>query len=102
MLRSAPYFLLVLMLTVFCTTSSFAEDNDLADLFRKNKVEGTIVISSLDGATVFLHNKERATTQLLPASTFKILNTLIALDEKAVANEQEIITWDGKNRGLPT
>lgn len=100
MRRSASYFLLVLMLMVFCTTNLYAEDKDLADLFHKNKVEGTIVISSLDGTTVFLHNKERATTQLLPASTFKILNTLIALDEKVIANEQEIITWDGKDRGL--
>ncbi|KAF1073623.1 class D beta-lactamase [Halodesulfovibrio sp. MK-HDV] len=100
MLRSASCFLLVLMLTVFCTTSSFAEDAGLADLFHTNKVEGTIVISSLDGTTVFLHNKERANTQLLPASTFKMLNTLIALDEKVVANEQEILTWDGKDRGL--
>lgn len=32
----------------------------------------------------------------LPASTFKILNTLIALEEGVIADEKEIIRWPGE------
>ncbi|MEH0018736.1 MAG: penicillin-binding transpeptidase domain-containing protein [Desulfobacter sp.] len=60
---------------------------------------GTIVISSLDSNTQFLNNKARAEKRLLPASTFKIPNTLIALDTGAVADEKEIIKWDGQDKG---
>jgi beta-lactamase class D len=76
-----------------------AEDSDLAKLFSDRKVKGTIIISSLDGKTEYLHNKERAEKRYLPASTFKIPNTLIALDEGVIADEKELIKWDGKDKG---
>jgi beta-lactamase class D len=47
-----------------------------------------------------VHNESRAKRGLLPASTFKIPNTLIALDQGAVRDEKEIIRWDGKDKGL--
>jgi beta-lactamase class D len=62
---------------------------------------GTIVISSLDGKTAYVHNDARAAERFLPASTFKIPNTLIALEEGAVRDEGEIIKWDGKDKGRP-
>jgi beta-lactamase class D len=79
-----------------------AEDADLAKLFADRNVNGTIVISSLDGKEVFTHNETRANTAFVPASTFKILNTLIALDEGAVADENTVIKWDGKDKGMPS
>lgn len=36
---------------------------------------------------------EDSQVQTLPASTFKLVNTLIALDTKVVENEEEIIPW---------
>ena len=76
-----------------------AEESNLAKLFSERNLKGTIIISSLDGKTEYLYNKARAEKQFLPASTFKIPNTLIALDERAVLNEKEIIKWDGKDKG---
>lgn len=97
--------MLALFVTVCCVLSfaslSLAEDSELAALFTANNVEGTIVLTSEDGEHVFIHNDNRAQQRLVPASTFKILNTLIALDEHVVANEQEVIKWDGKKRGYP-
>ena len=76
-----------------------AEDTDLAKLFQERDVVGTIVISSLDGKTTYIHNLPRAEERFLPASTFKIPNTLIALEEGVIADEKEIIKWDGKDKG---
>lgn len=78
------------------------KDRDLANIFKNKKINGTIVISSLEGDKTFCHNEDRARSRFLPASTFKIPNTLIALEEGAVADEKEIIKWDGKNREVPS
>jgi len=79
--------------------NAYAEDADLAALFQERNVVGTLVISSLDENTIYIHNLPRAEERFLPASTFKIPNTLIALEEGVVANEKEVIAWDGQDKG---
>ena len=74
---------------------------DLANIFKSKNLKGTIIISSLDRTQTYIQNEERAKTRFLPASTFKIPNTLIALEEGVIADGNEIIKWDGKDRGLP-
>jgi beta-lactamase class D len=81
--------------------SAHGEDLEIANLFKEKNLFGTVVISSLDGRKTYIHNDERARTRFIPASTFKIPNTLIALEEAAVANGKAIIKWDGKDKGLP-
>ncbi|MDL5512494.1 penicillin-binding transpeptidase domain-containing protein [Arenibacter sp. M-2] len=44
---------------------------------------------------IYTHEKD-AEIATLPASTFKILNSLIILENKAVNDENEIFKWDGK------
>jgi beta-lactamase class D len=93
-------FLLLLTLTFLIAATSHADDADLAKLFQDRGVEGTIIISSLDGKMSHVHNSHRSETRFVPASTFKIPNTLIALEEGAIKNEKEVIQWDGKDRGF--
>jgi len=59
-----------------------------------------MVISSLDGSQTFAAFPERAKQAFLPASTFKIPNSLIALDEGVISGPDEIIKWDGKIRSI--
>lgn len=75
-----------------------SEEVDLEKLFSERNIQGTIIISSLDGEVEYLYNQERSEQRFLPASTFKIPHTLIALEEGAIASEKEIIPWDGKER----
>lgn len=89
-------FLVVFTLTFFITATSHADDADLAKLFQDRGVEGTIIISSLDGKMNHVHNSRRSETRLIPASTFKIPNTLIALEEGAIKDEKEVVKWDGR------
>lgn len=46
-------------------------------------------------STIAIERKKR----FLPASTFKIPNTLIALEEGVIQNEKDIIEWDGEDKG---
>ena len=81
---------------IMSSALAWAEDKQLAEIFQELKVNGTIVISSLDGTRTYIHNDARARERLRPASTFKIANTLIALEEGAVADGREILKWNGK------
>jgi beta-lactamase class D len=93
----SPYILLaVLALTLFIGAASHADDAELAKLFQDRGAEGTIIISSLDGKVNYVHNSRCSETGLIPASTFKIPNTLIALEEGAIKDEKEVIKWDGR------
>jgi len=66
---------------------------------RIKGVKGTFVLLDLSTNKYKYYNKERADSLFLPASTFKILNSLIALESEAVSNEKEVIKWDGKDKG---
>ncbi|MCT7910527.1 class D beta-lactamase [Arcobacter lacus] len=86
-------FILILCLNNFL----FANDVEFENLFKKYQVEGTLVLESLNTKKVDIYNKKRANTPFSPASTFKIPNTLIALNE-GVVNKDSIIVWDKKVR----
>ncbi|MDZ7764604.1 MAG: class D beta-lactamase [Melioribacteraceae bacterium] len=45
------------------------------------------------------YNEERCEQSFLPASTFKIPNSLIALEEKIIPDENFVIKWDSVDRG---
>lgn len=81
------------------TIPAFCEDAALAKLFSNRALQGTLVLTNRDGSRSYVHDEARANKPLLPASTFKIPNTLIALDE-GVITEQELLKWDGTDRGL--
>ncbi len=69
--------------------------------FKALGVEGSIVIANLKGDRIYQHNPQRNQTAFLPASTFKILNSLIALETGVISDELAILTWDGVQRSVP-
>src|SRR4030042_4802827 len=73
----------------------------LENYIKQNNIKGTFVIESLKSGERHVYNEKRSKEQYLPASTFKIINTLIALQEGAVKNENEYIKWDGTDKGFP-
>lgn len=69
--------------------------------FQDLGVEGSILISDLNGDRIFERNPERNRTAFPTASTFKILNSLIALETGVISNELAVLTWDGIERSIP-
>lgn len=74
---------------------------DVAQHFQDLGVEGSIIIHDLNRDRTYQHNPERNATRFFPASTFKILNSLIALETGVIANDLDILTWDGIERDFP-
>lgn len=70
----------------------------LTKIFNDYNLTGTLVISSLKDNETFIHNPQRAAQLFSPASTFKILNTLIAVDEGVVSGPSATFDWDGVQR----
>ncbi len=97
---------LCLILSLFLVNNTFAnlnlapDDQDIAAVFKKNKAKGTMVLTSQNGDTTYIFNQKRANRRLSPASTFKIANSLIALEEGVLKDQFETIKWDGKKREL--
>jgi beta-lactamase class D len=69
--------------------------------FRELGVKGSILIYDSQQNRTYQHNPRRNATAFLPASTFKILNSLIALETKVIADESSVLNWDGVKREVP-
>ena len=93
-------FLFIASFTIIssCTVNKAKTDNDLKKYFDSSKVDGCF--SLLDNATgeITLYNMKLDTQRVLPASTFKIVNSLIGLETGKITDEKMIIKWDSVNR----
>jgi beta-lactamase class D len=74
---------------------------DFSQHFQDLGIEGSILIYDQNQTQTYQHNPQRNATPFLPASTFKILNSLIALETGVVANDVAVFTWDGIERSIP-
>ena len=93
-----PLILLLLALTL--DFHAIFGDPSIGQVFSKYELTGTIVISSIESNQSFTQNKPRAVTSYSPASTFKIFNSLIALEENLANNKDELFVWDGTPRSI--
>lgn len=76
--------------------SDFVERKDLYAAFDSAGVTGSMVVYDVAADRFILVNKARAEQRFVPASTFKIANSLIALATRAVKDENEIIPYGGQ------
>ncbi|MGH1336156.1 MAG: penicillin-binding transpeptidase domain-containing protein [Aureispira sp.] len=83
-----------------CETSSttIEENLDLKDLYEKEGVEGCFLLSALTSEQLYVYNPRRCERGFLPASTFKIVNAMIALETGVASDENMVIPWDSVTR----
>jgi beta-lactamase class D len=76
--------------------------DSLARHFADNGTAGTFVAYRVDDYTVIASDTERSGQAMLPASTFKIPNSLIALETGVVGDpDTDVFKWDGVTRFVP-
>ncbi len=68
-------------------------------LFEKKNIKGTFVLKKMTDPDVNIYNLSRSDSGYLPASTFKVLHSLIALQTSVVKSVEDTILWDGTDRG---
>ena len=73
---------------------------ELSKLFSEAGVDGTFVLFDVSAKRFTIHDQTRAGTRFIPASTFKVPNSLIGLSTGVVSNVEELIPYGGKPQYL--
>ena len=89
--------LLTILIFLTISVNSYSEPSKIESIYTLNNINGSLLIESLDGITKHQY-KVNDQESFIPASTFKIPNTLIILEEGLIEDEFEVIKWDGKER----
>jgi len=81
-----------------CRVNNAKVDNDLKKYFDSAHVDGCFALLDNTTAEITVYNMKLDTQRVLPASTFKILNSLIGLETGKITDEKMVIKWDGVKR----
>jgi beta-lactamase class D len=100
MLRS--YRCLALLLTFFAGSAAaqVQRETDVPATYF-GRLTGAFVLFDLRHDTLTRYNPVECRTRYSPASTFKILNSLIGLETGVIPDEHFVIPWDGVERWNP-
>ena len=101
--------LLVSLVTLSCAwnaaavpTQNVTEHPEWQQFFTEAGVVGTCVVYDFKADRYHVWNLDRASTRFAPASTFKIANSLIALETGVAKDERQVFKWDGVKRDIDT
>ncbi len=70
-------------------------------LYKKYGVKGCFVLQDKYRGSMMTNDWFMAQTQKTPASTFKILNSLISLETAVIPDQDYTLKWDSVNRTFP-
>jgi beta-lactamase class D len=102
MKRNLLIVLIILSAFISCNPNNVTIDNSLEKFFTDNNVKGTFGIydNGKDHFTIYNLTRFRDSAYL-PASTFKIVNSLVGLETGRIVDEKMVIKWDGIQRSQP-
>ncbi|MBP6214635.1 MAG: class D beta-lactamase [Chitinophagaceae bacterium] len=98
-MKQLSNFLLLIAFLQSCSPNNVKQDKSLKKYFDDNKVEGCFALMDNASGKFTVHNLGRyRDSSYLPASTFKILNSLIGLQTGKISSDSMVIKWDGVER----
>lgn len=96
MQRSYLYILALGCFLAACSPNNVKEDNSLKALFDSAGVSGTFGMFDNGQGSFTIYNLSRFRDSVYtPASTFKIVNSLIGIETGRVLDDSTVIKWDG-------
>lgn len=84
-----------------CFALQWQESADIAALFQRAGVSGAFVLFDVAEQRLIGVDYRRVKQRFVPASTFKVVHTLIGLDAGAVSDVDEALPWDGRPQPFP-
>lgn len=76
------------------------ERPELRSYFERERITGGLALLDTASGETSCSDVERCQASYLPASTFKIANTIIALETGIVEDAETVLPWDGAPREL--
>lgn len=81
-----------------CSINNFTIDHELKQYFNQYKVTGTFALFDNAQSHFTIYDSANYRKRFSPASTFKIMNSLIGLEKGIIYDEKMVIKWDGVER----
>lgn len=81
-----------------CTVNKAKVNDDLKKHFDAQHADGCFAIWDNANGDITVYNMRLDTQRFTPASTFKIVNSLIGLETGRISDENMVIKWDGIER----
>jgi beta-lactamase class D len=99
----SPFALLLSLLFLgACRDSRIKERDDWGARFRQYGIDSAcFMLRDHSHESVHMFNKDRCLQRFSPASTFKIMNALVALETGAAPDDALVIPWDKGARAQP-
>ncbi len=94
-------FILLSVISALAQEPELKEVAELKGLFANQKAVGTFVLMDAKTGAVMVHDGKRAQKRFIPASTFKIPNSLIGLETEAIKSVDEVLPYGGKPQFMP-
>lgn len=95
-------FLFTVSLLAACSPNNVTVDDSLKKYFDEQKSEGCFALFNNGTGDFTVYNLSRyRDSAYLPASTFKIINSLVGLQTGIITNDSMVIKWDGVERRIP-
>jgi beta-lactamase class D len=83
-----------LIFVCIASCQSGNKEVNLGKYFEEFQVEGSFILFDQRKQDVITYNSERCNKQFSPASTFKITNTIIGVEEGILTDENYVFKWD--------
>lgn len=83
------------------TVPSKVVSQDFQRIIDSANVSGSVLVYNPQNDTYYSNDFTRCDSGYLPASTFKIPNSIIALETGIVGNDSTLFKWNGEKRRLP-
>ena len=99
--KTAWLLLLVAVLANACAPNNVHIQKEWEKYFTDNRVEGCFMLFDNGKGSFKVYNIDRAKERFLPASTFKIFNSLVGLQTGVIKDTSMVIPWDGITRSRP-
>ncbi len=85
-----------------CTPNNVTVKNELGKYFKDANVDGCFALMDNGTGEFTVYNLSRyRDSAFLPASTFKIINSLVGLQTGKISSDSMVIKWDGITRDVP-
>lgn len=82
-----------------CHRDNILTQSQWGDIFKKHGIDSACFeLADNSHDQILLYNLGRCSRRFSPASTFKIMNSLVALETNILPNETVVIPWDGIKR----
>jgi beta-lactamase class D len=96
-------FLVFLSVVFYCCSINTKTEfhPEFKTYFEEFKVKGCFLLYDFQQNKTLIYNEERCNQGFLPASTFKMVNTLIGLETGIITGEDFVIPWDSVPRQIP-